>query len=107
MHVFRIWFKKKIQVERSFLHLQHTRHELSPDGAGFRGFVVESANLSSDYFAYLCIPASETARRQKRMPIVDRSQLRRQTVETNSKINSASRIARLQGVSGLQMFYIV
>jgi hypothetical protein len=55
----------KTQVQQLFLHLQHTRHQLSLEGAGLRGLDVDSANSSSDYFAYLCIPASETTLHQK------------------------------------------
>jgi hypothetical protein len=52
---------------------------------GLHGLDVDSVNSSSDYFAYLCIPSSETMLRQKRMSIADRSHLRRQTVESNCK----------------------
>jgi hypothetical protein len=64
-----------------------TAHEnqLSLDGAGVRGLDVDSMNTSNDYFAYLCIPASETTLHQKTMSIVDPSHLRRQTAETNCK----------------------
>jgi hypothetical protein len=55
----------------SSLHLQHTRHQISLDGAGLRGLDMDSVNFSSDYFAYLCIPASETTLHQKRMPNAD------------------------------------
>jgi hypothetical protein len=41
------------------------------DGAGLRGLDVDSPNSSSDYFAYLCIPANETTLHQKRMSIAD------------------------------------
>jgi hypothetical protein len=43
------------------MHLQHTRHQLSLDGAGLRALDVGSVKTGSDYVAYLCIPASETA----------------------------------------------
>jgi hypothetical protein len=42
-------------------------------------------NFSSNYFAYLCIPANETTLHSKRMSIANQSHLRRQTVETNCK----------------------
>jgi hypothetical protein len=67
------------------LTAQHTKHQLSMDGAGLRGFHVDSVNSGNDYFAYLCIPANETTLHQKRMSIADRAHLRRQTVETNCK----------------------
>jgi hypothetical protein len=44
----------KSQVQQSFLHLQHTRHQLSLDGAGLLVLDVDSVNSSSDYFANLC-----------------------------------------------------
>jgi hypothetical protein len=72
----------KTQVQQFFLHLKHTRHQLSPDGAGLHGLDVDSVNSSGDYFAYLCIPESETRLRQKRIATVNRSRLRRQTTET-------------------------
>jgi hypothetical protein len=53
------------------LALQHTRHQLSLDGAGLCGLDVDSVNSSRDYFVYLCIPANETTLHQKRMSIVD------------------------------------
>jgi hypothetical protein len=71
---------------KSFLHLQHTRHQLSLDIAGLRGLVMDSVNYSGDYFAYLFIPANETTLYHKRMPIADRYHLRRPTVETNYKV---------------------
>jgi hypothetical protein len=46
---------------------------------------VDSVNSSCDYFAYLCIPSSETTLHQKGMSIADRSHLWRQTAETNCK----------------------
>jgi hypothetical protein len=55
------------------LALKHTRHQLSLDGAGLHGLDVDSVNSSSDYFAYLYIPASETMLHQRRMSIADRS----------------------------------
>jgi hypothetical protein len=67
------------------LALKHTRRQLSLDGAGLHGLDVDSVNTSSDYFAYLCIPASEATLHQKIMSIVDRSHIQRQTVETNCK----------------------
>jgi hypothetical protein len=75
---------RKIQVQES-LHLQHTRHQLSLDGTGLCGLDVNSVNSSGDYFAYLCIPASETTLHQKRMSIADCSHLQQQTEETNCK----------------------
>jgi hypothetical protein len=69
-----VLLKKKKQVQQP-LHLQHTSHQLSLDGARLHGLDVDSVNSSSDYFVYLCIPASETMLHQKRMPIVDRSHL--------------------------------
>jgi hypothetical protein len=77
-------FVKK-QVQQSFLHLKHTTPQLSLDGAGLHGLYVDSMNSNSDYVAYLYIPASETTLHQKRMSTADRSQLQRQTVETNCK----------------------
>jgi hypothetical protein len=40
----------------------------TPDtaGAGLRGLDVDSVNSSSDYFAYVCIPAIEATLHQKR-----------------------------------------
>jgi hypothetical protein len=76
---------KKKQVQQSFLHLQHTRHQLSVDGAGLRGLIVDSVNSSNDYFAYSCIPRSETMLHQKTMSIADQSHLQQQTIETNCK----------------------
>jgi hypothetical protein len=73
----------KTQAQQSFLHVKHTGHQLSLDGAGLHGLDVDCVNSSSDHFAYLCISVSETMLDQKRMPIADRSHLRRQTVETN------------------------
>jgi hypothetical protein len=66
-------FVNKTQVQQSFLHLQHIRHQLSLDGAGFHGLDMDSLNSISDYFAYLYIPASETTLHQKRMSIADRT----------------------------------
>jgi hypothetical protein len=57
----------------------------SLDGERLRGLDVDTVNSSSDYFAYLYIPASETMLHQKWVSIADRSHLRRQTVETNCK----------------------
>jgi hypothetical protein len=37
----------KTQVQQSFLHKQHTRHQLSLDGAGFRGLHVDSVNSAA------------------------------------------------------------
>jgi hypothetical protein len=51
-------------VQKS-LDLQQTRHQLSLDGAELRGLDVDSVNSSRDYFAYLCIPASENTLQQK------------------------------------------
>jgi hypothetical protein len=65
------------------LHLQHTKHQLLLDGAGFHGLDVDSVNASSDYFAYLCIPASEIMLHQERMSIADQSHLQQHTIETN------------------------
>jgi hypothetical protein len=62
-----ILLKKKKQVQQSFLHLQHTRHQFSLNGAGLRGLDVDCVKSSSDYFAYLCIPSSETTLHWKRM----------------------------------------
>jgi hypothetical protein len=56
----------KTQIQQSLLHLLHTRHQLSLDGAGLRGVDADSVNYSSDYFAYLCIPASESTLHQKK-----------------------------------------
>jgi hypothetical protein len=58
---------------------------ISLDGAGLHGSDVDSVDSSSDYFAHLCIPESETTLHQKRMSIANRSHLRRQTIETNYK----------------------
>jgi hypothetical protein len=76
---------KKTHVQQPFLHLQHTRHQLSLERTGLRGLDVHSVNSSSDNFVYLCIPASETTLHQKRMSNADRSHLRRQNVETDRK----------------------
>jgi hypothetical protein len=48
------------------MHLQHTRHQLSLNGPGLRGLDVNSVISSSDSFAYLHIPASETTFHQKK-----------------------------------------
>jgi hypothetical protein len=37
----------------------------------FMGWLDDSMNSSSDYFTYLCIPASETTLCQKRMSVAD------------------------------------
>jgi hypothetical protein len=63
------YFFKKAQVPQSILHLQHTRHQLSLDGAGLCWLDVDPVNSCIDYFAYLCTPASETVLHQKRMPV--------------------------------------
>jgi hypothetical protein len=63
------------QVQQPFLHLQHTRHQLSLDGAGLGGLDVDSVKSSSDYLAYLCISASETMLYQKRMSYAERFHL--------------------------------
>jgi hypothetical protein len=55
------------------------------DGAELGGLDVDSMSSSIDYFAYLCIAASETTLHEKRMLIADRSHLRRRTVETSCK----------------------
>jgi hypothetical protein len=65
------------------LALKHTRHQLLQDGVGLGGLDVDSVKDSSDYFAYLCIPACEITLHQKRMLMVDRFRLRCQIVETN------------------------
>jgi hypothetical protein len=44
--------------------------------SGIRGLDVDYVDSSSDYFAYLGIPASETTLQQKRMSIADRSHFR-------------------------------
>jgi hypothetical protein len=67
----------KEQVQKFFLHLQHTGHQLSLDGEGLSWLDVDSVNSGIDYFAYLCVPASETTLYQKRISIADRSHLRR------------------------------
>jgi hypothetical protein len=59
--------------------------QLSLDGAGLHGLDEDSVNSSSNYFEYLCIPASETTLHQKRVSTADRSHLRQQTVDTNGK----------------------
>jgi hypothetical protein len=56
------------QVQES-LHLQHTSHQISLDRALLHELAMVSVNSSSDYFAHLCIPVSETAQHQKRMPV--------------------------------------
>jgi hypothetical protein len=61
----------KTQIQQSFLHLQHTRHQLSLHGLGLYGLDMDSMNSSSNYFVHLCIPASGTTLHQKRMSIVD------------------------------------
>jgi hypothetical protein len=45
------------------------------DEAGRRGLDVHYVNSSGDYFAYLCIPASETTLHQEKMSIADRYRL--------------------------------
>jgi hypothetical protein len=45
--------------------------QFSPDGAGLCGLDVDSVNSSSDYFAYLYIPVSETMLHQRRMLVGD------------------------------------
>jgi hypothetical protein len=80
------------------MHLQHIQHQLSLDGAGLRGSDVESTNSSSDCFKCLCISASKPKLQQNRISIENRSHLRRQTVETNFKLNPASWIIWLHGV---------
>jgi hypothetical protein len=62
-------FPKKTGVQQCFLHLQHTRHQLALDEAGLHRLDVDSLKFSSDYFAYLCIPANETMLHQKRLSI--------------------------------------
>jgi hypothetical protein len=47
------------------LHLQHTKHQLSLDDARLRELDVDSVKSSSDYFAYLFIPGSETTFHKK------------------------------------------
>jgi hypothetical protein len=49
------------------------------------GLDVDSVNSSSNYLAYLCIPASETTLHQKRMSGADRSHFSWKNVETNCK----------------------
>jgi hypothetical protein len=75
----------KTKVQDSSLHLQHTRHQFSLDGAGTYGLDVVSANYNCDYFEYLCIPASGIMLYHKRMSSADRSHIRRQAVETGCK----------------------
>jgi hypothetical protein len=73
MHIFsaiNCFIKKHRYNNPSFLHLQSTRHQLPLDGAGLHGLVVDSVNSSSNYFAYLCFPASETTLHHKRMSTV-------------------------------------
>jgi hypothetical protein len=65
------------------MQLQHARHQLSLHRAGLHGLNVDSLNSSSDYFAYLFIPSSETTLHQKRMSIADQSHLQQHTVETS------------------------
>jgi hypothetical protein len=72
-------------MQQFFLHLEHTRHQLSLDEVRLRRSDVDSVTSSSDYFAYLCIPASETTLHQKRMSTVERFHLQQQIVETNRK----------------------
>jgi hypothetical protein len=49
--------------------------QVSLDGARLRGLDVDSVKSMSDYFTYLCIPASETMLHQKRMSVADQSHL--------------------------------
>jgi hypothetical protein len=70
-------FLKITQVQECLLHFQHTGHQLSLDVAGLRLLVVDSVNSSSDYFGYVCVPASETTFHPKRVSIVDRCHLQR------------------------------
>jgi hypothetical protein len=88
----------------TILALKHTRHQLSLDGTGLRELDVDSVNSSSDYFAYLCIPASETTLHQKRISIVNRSRLRRQSVKTKCK-NEQRYLDREAARRGLLLFY--
>jgi hypothetical protein len=62
-----------------------TRHQLSLYGAGLHRLDVDSVNSSSDYFAYLCVPVSETTLQQKRRSIGYQFHLQWQTVETDCK----------------------
>jgi hypothetical protein len=75
----------KKQIQQSALHLQCTKHQLSLDGAGFRGLDVNSLNSRSHYFVHLCIHASEPTLHQKRTSIADWSHLRWQTAKINWK----------------------
>jgi hypothetical protein len=95
----------KTQVQQSFMHLQHTRHQISLDGVGLRGLDVDSVNPSSDYFAYLCIPASEITLLQKRCRLPIDLTFDDRLQKPSEKINLGSWIARLQGVHGLLLFY--
>jgi hypothetical protein len=52
-------------VQESFLHSQHTKHQLSLDGTGLSGLDSDSVNSSSDYFVYLCTAASESTLHKK------------------------------------------
>jgi hypothetical protein len=81
----------------------HQDTNFSVDGAAFRGLDVDPVNSSSDYFACLCIPASEPTLHQKRMSTADRSHLRRHTAETNSK-NKPCYLDRVATRSGLLLF---
>jgi hypothetical protein len=69
------------------IHLALTAHQTptSLDGAGLRGLNVDCMKSSSNYFAYLCIPASETMHHPKKISIADQSHLQQQPVETNCK----------------------
>ncbi|XP_023719536.1 uncharacterized protein LOC111871038, partial [Cryptotermes secundus] len=52
-------------VEQSSLPLQHTRLQLSFNGAIPHGLDVDSVNSSSNNFSYVCVTTSETMLRQK------------------------------------------
>jgi hypothetical protein len=47
------------------------------ENVGLRVSDMDSVNSGSDYFAYLCTPASEITIHQKRISTADRSHLRR------------------------------
>jgi hypothetical protein len=75
----------KTKVQQSPCTYSTPRHQLSLDEAGLGGLDVDSVKSSRDYFAYVCIPASETMLHQKRMSIADKFHHRQQTVEINCK----------------------
>jgi hypothetical protein len=88
------------------LHLQHTRHQFSLDGAGLRGLDVVSENFSSDilriYVSLQAEPRFIRKQCQLRIDVTFGDRLHKPTAKTNP----ARWMARLQGVRGLLLFYV-